>query len=99
MSARRSLIGVLLSRPRLRPTLISVRAMAPGNWHVTSRDGRFGGMFKSRDAALHYARDEAVAQPRAVVVIFDVTGLATCETYDGHERVRVSAIRPQSRAA
>jgi hypothetical protein len=92
--------GVLLARPRLRPALISVRATAPGDWHVTSRDGRLGGTFTSRESALRCARDAAIAVPRAVVVIFEVTGLATCETYEGHACVRVSAIPPtQGRAA
>jgi hypothetical protein len=84
--------AALRSRPRLRPVLISVRATAAGHWLVASRDGRRGGTFKTRDAALHYARDEAIALLRAVVVIFEPAGLATSETYEGHARVRVSSI-------
>jgi hypothetical protein len=73
--------------------LISGRPATESQWLVASRDGRLGGTFRTREAALHYARDEAIALPRAVVVIFERTGTATSETYEGHERVRVSAIQ------
>jgi len=90
--------GVLLSRRRLPPTLINVRAIAPDRWQVTSDDTR-GGTFRTRGSALRHARNKAIAAPRAVVVIFEVTGLATCETYDGHACVRVSAIPATQRRA
>ncbi len=93
--------GVLLSGPSPRPTLITVRATARGQWHVTSNGDRFGGTFRTREAALYYARHEAVALPRAEVVVFEVTDAgAPSETYGRQTGVRVPAIRPtQSRAA
>jgi hypothetical protein len=90
---------VHLHQPRVRPVLIRVLPGAAGHWLVASRDGRLGGTFKTREAALHYARDEAIALPRAIVVIFGHTGLATSEVYEGYSRVRVSAILPARAAA
>jgi len=86
--------------PRTRPALLTVRHVSPTRWSVASRDGRLGGMFTTQKAALHYAREEAAALPRAVLVVFGDGGLTVSETYEAHARVRVTAVAaPQARAA
>lgn len=88
------------ARARLRPTLLTLRHVAPLRWSVSSSNGRLGGTFTTQKAALRYARDEASVLPRAVLVVFGDDGLAVCETYEAHTRVQVSAIAaPRSRAA
>jgi hypothetical protein len=77
---------------RPRPTLLTVRRVSASRWSVTSRDGRLGGTFRTQEAALHYAREEAVALPRAVLVIFGERGVTLSEIYEAHARVRVSAV-------
>lgn len=85
---------------RARPTLLTVRLVSPARWSVASRDGRLGGIFTTQKAALHYAREEAAALPRAVLVLFGDDGLTVSETYEAHARVRVSAVAvPRARAA
>ena len=78
--------------PRTRPALLTVRHESPMRWSVASRDGRLGGTFTTQKAALHYAREEAAALPRAVLVVFGDDGRAVSETYEAHARVRVSAV-------
>lgn len=86
--------------PRLRPTLLTVRHLSPTRWSVVSCDCRRGGTFTTHKAALHYAREEAAVLPRAVLVVFRDDGLTISETYEAHERVKVSAIAaPGTRAA
>lgn len=88
-------------QPRARPTLLTVRLVSPIRWIVTSRDGRLGGTFTTQKAALHYAREEATALPRAVLVVFGDDGLTVSETYEAHARVRVvtAVAAPHARAA
>lgn len=85
---------------RTRPALLSLRRVSATQWRVASRDGRLGGVFRSHEAALHYAREEAIALPRAVLVIFGDANRVVSETYEAHARVRVSAVRAvRARAA
>jgi hypothetical protein len=85
---------------RRRPALLTLRRHSATHWSVTSRDGRLGGTFTTQKAALHYAREEATALPRAVLVVFGEGGLTVSETYEAHARVKVSAIAaPHARAA
>jgi hypothetical protein len=85
---------------RPRPALLTLRRISATHWSVTSGDGRLGGTFRTQDAALHYAREEAIALPRAVLVIFGDAGVTLSETYEAHERVRASAVEvARSRAA
>ena len=53
-----------------------------------------GGNVRAPDEelALHYAREEAMTLPRAVLVVFGDDGLTVSETYEAHARVRVSAV-------
>jgi hypothetical protein len=86
--------------PRPRSTLLTLRHVSPTCWSVTSGDGHLGGTFTTQKAALHYAREEALSLPRAVLVVFGDDGLAVSETYEAHARVRVAAIAtPHARAA
>lgn len=63
-----------------------VDAASDGLWHVSSRDHCVGGVFNSRKAAMHFARDEGAILPQAIVVTHE-GDLTTHEEVLDHGRV------------
>jgi hypothetical protein len=59
------------SRPVTRATriLLTIAALTPGLWTVSSSDGCVGGTFISYKAALTFARTETMARPNAALVV------------------------------
>lgn len=72
--------------------VLTVDAASDGLWYVSSGDQRVGGVFKSRKAALHFAHDEGVALPQAVVVTHE-GDLTIREEFLDHTRVAATVQR------
>jgi hypothetical protein len=77
--------------------VFTVDAASDGLWYVSSRDHCVGGVFNSRKAAVHFARDEGAALPHAVVVTHE-GDLTTHEEVLDHGRIAATMHRERPAA-